>query len=78
MARNQTGKGKNPIPAESSLAGILALLVEARESKPASDKTAEKTELLLSAAGLTVEEIVAVTRKKPDAVRKAIQRGRQK
>ena len=68
-ARDLTGSG--PV-------GILALLVDAREARTKEDKDAKKTEILLSNAGLSVDDIVALTGKKADAVRKTIQRGRKK
>jgi DNA-directed RNA polymerase specialized sigma24 family protein len=61
---------------EAALHGVLALLVEDRESRIANDKNATKTELLLERVGLTVEEIANVMGKNRDAVRKAISRGR--
>lgn len=78
MAPTKRNEDGQRIPPESALAGILALLVEERESRVVNDKDAKKTEAVLAAAGLTNESIAAVTGKKPDAVRKAIQRARGK
>jgi hypothetical protein len=78
MASNQTSSQPHVISTEAAAAGILALLVDAREARTKDDKDARKIEVLLSNAGLSVEHIVALTGKKPDAVRKAIQRGRKK
>jgi DNA-directed RNA polymerase specialized sigma24 family protein len=64
------------MPLDAAMAGVLALLVDAREARVRGDKDATKVELLLSNVGLAVEDIAAATGKKPDAVRKAIQRGR--
>jgi hypothetical protein len=58
------------------MAGVLALLVDEREHRTKEDKTAARTEVLLANAGVPVEDIVALTGKKPDAIRKAIQRAR--
>jgi DNA-directed RNA polymerase specialized sigma24 family protein len=64
------------MPLDAAMAGVLALLVDAREARVRGDKDATKVELLLSNVGLAVEDIAAATGKKSDAVRKAIQRGR--
>jgi hypothetical protein len=73
---DRTGKERHQIPAESALAGILTLLVEEREERVNDDGSARKIEPLLAGAGLSIEDIVVVTGKKPDAVRKSIQRDR--
>jgi DNA-directed RNA polymerase specialized sigma24 family protein len=61
---------------DAALAGILALLVDEREERAKQSKPDVRTEVLLADVGLSVDEIVAVTRKNAGAVRKAIQRGR--
>lgn len=76
MTPDRTGKERHQIPAESALAGLLALLVEEREGRVEDDRSVRKVEPLLADAGLSIEDIVAVTGKKPDAVRKSIQRDR--
>jgi uncharacterized protein with PIN domain len=58
------------------MAAILALLVDERENRAKEDKSAAKTEVLLANAGVSVESIAVLTCKKPDAVRKTIQRAR--
>ena len=80
MAVSGTGQNGNRSASEAAVRAILALLVEEREArlKERETKDATKIELVLSNAGLPVDEIVAVTGKKPDAVRKAIQRGKAK
>jgi DNA-directed RNA polymerase specialized sigma24 family protein len=78
MASTRTVKEQHRISPESALAGILALLVDEREERVRGDKTATKTEALLAGAGLPYGDIAAVTGKKADAVRMAIQRGRAK
>lgn len=76
MTPDRTVRERHQIPSESALAGILALLVEEREARVEDDRSARKIEPLLADAGLSIEDIVAVTGKKPDAVRKSIQRDR--
>jgi hypothetical protein len=78
MASSRTSSQPHVISTEAATAGILALLVDARETRTKDDTEARKIEVLLASAGLSVEDIVALTGKKPDAVRKAIQRGRKK
>ena len=66
------------IPAETALAGILALMVDAREREIQGDKTAVRTEVLLANAGLPIEDIASAVGKKYDAVRMCIQRSKGK
>lgn len=61
---------------EAAMVGILALLVDERESRTEDDKSAEKTEVLLANAGVPVDGIAAATGKKRDAVRMAIRRAK--
>lgn len=69
---------RSAIAAEKALAGILALLVEDRDKRASGDKDATKTEVLLASAGLSNEDIAAVTGKNADAVRMAIKRAKAK
>jgi hypothetical protein len=69
---------RHEIEASKAMAGILALLIEEREERLAGDKDATKIEVLLAKAGLSNDDIAAVTGKKPDAVRKAIERAEAK
>jgi hypothetical protein len=78
MVSKRAGRDQHAISLESAMAGILALLVADREERSKGDKDATKTEVLLSNAGLSVDDIAAATGKKPAAVRKAIQRARGK
>lgn len=78
MASNAQAAEGSQVSAEAAMAGILALLVDERENRIAGQKDAQKTELLLKAAGLSVDEISAVTGRKRDAVRKTIERARGK
>jgi hypothetical protein len=78
MASNLRGREQHRVPMDAAMAGILALLIDEREQRTKGDREAAKTEVLLANAGLAVEDIVSLTRKKPDAVRKTIQRGRAK
>ena len=52
------------------------MLVDARERRIAGDESARKTELLLAHAGLSHDDIAAVTGKTSDAVRKTVERNR--
>ena len=61
---------------EAALGGILALLVDERETR--NGEAARKTEVVLADAGLNSEEIATVTGKSPEAVRKAIERARKR
>jgi hypothetical protein len=76
MAPTKKDKERHQISQESSAAGLLALAIEAREMRVEDDKDARKIEVVLDSVGLSTEDIVALTGKKPDAVRKTIQRGR--
>lgn len=79
MATTERGQERHQISADSALAGVLALLVDEREQRMnGDDRKPPKTEVLLANAGLSVDDIVALTGKKPDAIRKSIQRGRAK
>jgi antitoxin component HigA of HigAB toxin-antitoxin module len=66
------------ISSDAALAGVLALLIDARESRVVTDKSVERTEVLLARAGLTIDDIAAVTGKKRDAVRMLLQRRKAK
>ena len=76
MAATRRGANKSGISADTATAGVLALLVDEREHRSKEEKSEAKTEVLLANAGVSVEDIVALTGKKPGAVRKTIQRGR--
>lgn len=79
MAPTRQRQERPQISADSALAGILALLVDEREQRlNGDDRKPPKTEILLANAGLSVDDIVALVDKKPDAIRKSIQRGRAK
>lgn len=78
MATKRTGQERQVLPSEVALAGILALLIEEREERGREGKSAEKIEVLLSKAGLSNEEIAAVTGKQPSAVRMAVSRAKPK
>ena len=57
---------------EAPLAGLLALAVAARKGQDE-----RKTELILADAGLTNIEIGALMGQEPNAIRVAVQRGRE-
>jgi DNA-directed RNA polymerase specialized sigma24 family protein len=78
MASRGQEQDRHGIAAEKAMAGILALLVEQREQRVNGDTNATRIEVLLSRAGLSHEEIAAVTGKKANAVRVAIHRAKAK
>jgi DNA-directed RNA polymerase specialized sigma24 family protein len=78
MASTRREPHTHEIEASKAMAGILALLIEEREERLAGDRDATKIDVLLATAGLSNDDIAAVTGKKPDAVRKAIERARAK
>ncbi len=63
---------------EKAMAGILALMVEERERRVDGDKGAVKIEALLARAGLSHEDMAAVTGKNPNAIRVALHRAKAK
>ncbi len=78
MSRSRNGSEQHTPKPDAAMAGILALLVDARARAVADEKGATRTEVLLANAGMSIEDISAVTGKKYDAVRMAIRRGRAK
>lgn len=78
MASRASSARRHVIAQEAALAGILALLIDAREARVGDDKDPEKIEVLLSRAGLSNEDIGAVTGKRPDTVRVALSRVKPK
>ena len=74
MADTRRTKERHIIGAESALTGIIALLVDEREARTAGDKSVMRTEVLLSNAGLSFDDIAAATGKNADAVRMAVSR----
>jgi hypothetical protein len=77
MASTSSSSRPHVIPQAGALAGILALLIDAREAR-IGDENPEKIEVALSRAGFSNEDIAAVTGKRPDAVRMAIARAKPK
>ena len=77
MATDKTAKGKRPISLETALVGILAVLVDEREARLGEGYEARKTDVLLSEAGLSYDEIAALLNKNRDAVRMAVKRARK-
>jgi hypothetical protein len=78
MAVDRRSKERHQLTTGAAAAGILALLVDARETRIKDDKLATKTEVLLDNAGLSLDDIAAVMGKKYDAIRVSIQRSRPK
>jgi hypothetical protein len=64
------------VTSETAMVGILALLVDEREERIKETEGVRKTEILLAEAGLPSPVIASLMGKKPDAVRKTLQRGR--
>jgi DNA-directed RNA polymerase specialized sigma24 family protein len=60
------------------LRAVVALLSDDRERQIAKEPGPEKTELILSACGLTAQQIARLLGKQPDAVRKTLSRARQR
>lgn len=77
MPPARTSREKHQLTTGAGAAGILALLVDAREARVKDDKDATKTEVLLDNAGLSLDDIAAVTGKKYDAIRVSLQRSRR-
>lgn len=78
MAVDRRSKERHQLTTGAAAAGVLALLVDARETRIKDDKLATKTEVLLDNAGLSLDDIAAVMGKKYDAIRVSIQRSRPK
>jgi predicted transcriptional regulator len=74
MPPNPKAHDSAKISAESTMAGILALMIDERENRTSYEPDAPRTEVLLSRAGMSVDEIVRLTGKKSDTVRKIILR----
>jgi DNA-directed RNA polymerase specialized sigma24 family protein len=78
MPTTRRSQERHQLTTSAAAAGILALLVEARESRIRDDKDAVKTEVLLDSAGLSLDDIASVMGKKYDAIRVSLQRSRRK
>ena len=78
MAVDNKSQEKNQIAAEAALAGVLALLVDERESRTKDDRSATRTEVLLSNAGLSITEIATLMGKNYDTVKTALRRSKAK
>jgi DNA-directed RNA polymerase specialized sigma24 family protein len=67
-----------PSPPDLSAIGlaILTLLVDEREARIATDKTAPPAEVLLDKVGLNSTQIAGLLRKQPSAVRMTLSRAR--
>ena len=78
MAVSGAGQDGHTTPSVAALKAIVALLVEEREERLKDARDAVKVEVLLTNAGLSVSDIVAITGRKPDTVRKALSRAKAK
>ena len=76
MAAESRTQNRSAISLESAMAGVLALLIDEREERTRNGD-AVRTEVLLSNAGLSIEEIANLTGKKYDTVRMSISRGKK-
>jgi hypothetical protein len=77
MDTDNTAKGRAAISLETALVGILAVLVDEREARIGDGYEATKTDVLLSNAGLSYDEIAALLNKKKDAVRMTVTRSKK-
>jgi hypothetical protein len=77
MAADRRSKDRHQITTSASLAGMLALMIDERETRIREDKDAAKTEVLLSNAGLSIEDIAALMGKRYDAIRVSLTRNRR-
>ena len=75
---NERTPSRHDITVDKAMAGILALMVEEREHRVDGANDAVKIEVLLARAGLSNEDIAAVTGKSPNAIRVALNRAKAK
>jgi DNA-directed RNA polymerase specialized sigma24 family protein len=59
-------------------AGLLALMADQREARLQGEDSEVKTEVLLERADLSIAQMARLLDKKPDAIRKTLQRARKK
>jgi hypothetical protein len=78
MALNGRSTSELGLTVEKAMAGILALMIDEREHRVQGDKDALKIEVLLARAGLSNEDIAAVTGKNANAIRVALHRAKAK
>lgn len=78
MSADERTQGRHEMTVDKAMAGILALMVEEREQRVDGDKDAVEIEVLLARAGLSNEDIAAVTGKNPNAIRVALHRAKAK
>lgn len=75
MTRSEPSGRTKGATVEQLLAAQLAILVADREDR-LRESDPQKTELVLHSAGFEVPEIATLLGKKPDTVRKVIQRAK--
>jgi hypothetical protein len=78
MTADRKSQDRPQITPGAAVAGILALLIDARESRVKDDKEAAKTEVLLAQAGLSIDEIASLMGKKYDAIRVSLNRSKSR
>jgi hypothetical protein len=78
VAPPKSSHDKHQISPDAAVAGVLALLIDARENRVKEDKEAVKTEVLLSNAGLSITDIAALMRKEYGTIKASLRRSRGK
>lgn len=74
MAVGSKGQDGRRISSEAAMLGVLALMIDERERRIASEKEAEPTDVVLARVGLSVDDIATAMGKNRDAVRKMLSR----
>jgi DNA-directed RNA polymerase specialized sigma24 family protein len=77
MADTRRSPQPHAIALETAATAILALLLEMREERAKDDEDAKKSEIFLTDVGLSVDDLALLTGKKPDTIRKTIERARK-
>lgn len=72
-----TDDSKDELSVEKAMMGILALLAAEREERLTDSGEAQRTEVILSNAGMTASEIGRVLGRSRDAVRMTITRAKR-
>lgn len=78
MAVKSKSENRQRLSSEAAMLGVLALLIDERERRIASENAAERTEVLLARVGLSVDDIAIATGKNRDAIRMMLSRRKAK